>query len=180
MRRDPEVHHRRSIRLKGYDYRQAGAYFVTICAWHRECLFGQVLDGEMRLSRWGEIVQQEWISTSDIRQEIELDVFVVMPNHLHGIVRIAGPVGAHGRAPLLWRPPRSLGSLVAGYKSAATRRINLLRASPGAKVWQRGYYEHIVRDGKDLDRIRRYVLSNPAHWEEDEYHPSVLCKEATP
>ena len=109
MTYDPNKHHRRSIRLKGYDYTQPGAYFITICTQNRECLFGDVVDGEMRLDACGVIVREEWFRSAEIRREIALwpDEFVVMPNHIHGIVWItdqrdvAGPnVGAHGRAPL--------------------------------------------------------------------------------
>ena len=182
-------HHRRSIRLPGYDYAQAGGYFVTFCTWRRECVFGDVVKGEMVLSPWGEIVQQEWLATPDIRQEIELDAFVVMPNHIHGIIWIVGatptieadgaPVGAHGRAPLpdasdelsLWRPPRSLGSFVAGYKSAVTKQVNVLRSAPGARLWQRGYWEHIIRHERALERIREYILTNPQRWEWDRENP---------
>src|SRR3972149_9100932 len=86
MKFDPQIHHRRSIRLKGYDYSQAGAYYVTIVAWHRECLFGDVVDGEMNLNRYGEIVKWEWVNLSQSFKFIELGAFVVMPNHFHGIL----------------------------------------------------------------------------------------------
>ena len=151
---------RRSIRLQGYDYSQAGAYFLTICTHDRECLFGEIVHGKMRLNDAGRIVADEWLKTEEIRNEIELDEWVVMPNQLHGIVVITSTVGAHGRAPLqssnhhgLYRQPKSLGSLVAGYKSAVTKRINELRQTPRAKLWQRNYWEHIH--------------NNPAQWELD-------------
>jgi REP element-mobilizing transposase RayT len=125
MRYDPDRHHRRSIRLRGYDYRQPGAYFVTIVTQDRACLFGEVVGEEMHLNELGKIVWEEWFRSAEIRQEIELlpDEFVVMPNHVHGIVWIVeSPVGAHGRAPLhhapLQRLPRSLASFIAGFKSA--------------------------------------------------------------
>src|SRR3972149_9706 len=125
MRYDPTKHHRRSIRMSGYDYAEEGAYFVTVVTHQRECLFGGIADGEMRIDRYGEVVRDEWLRSVQIRREIDLDVFVVMPNHLHGIVVIRD-VGAHGRAPLPPAPPpppRSLGSVVAGVKSAGPRRI---------------------------------------------------------
>jgi REP element-mobilizing transposase RayT len=171
--------HRRSIRLKGYDYSQAGAYFVTICTHKRDFLFGEVVDGEMRANEFGCVVSKEWFGSADIRAEIKLypDEFVVMPNHIHGIVWIldhvgaTGPrVGAHGRAPLQ-RPPRSLGAFVAGFKSAVTKRINMMRGTPGAAVWQRGYYEHIIRDDESLNRIREYILQNPLRWHLDLENP---------
>lgn len=88
MRYDPDKHHRRSIRLHGYDYAQAGAYFVTICTQNRECLFGDIEDGEMRLNDYGRVVEEEWLRTATIRREVELDAFIVMPNHVHGIIVI--------------------------------------------------------------------------------------------
>ena len=114
MTYDPAQHHRRSIRLPAYDYAQAGAYFVTIVTNVRACLFGEILDGEMRLSKAGEIVAQEWQRSAEIREEIKLDEWVVMPNHIHGIIFIkesmgGQPVGAHSGAPLRGRAPRSLG-----------------------------------------------------------------------
>lgn len=170
--------HRRSIRLKGYDYSQAGAYFVTLCTHNRECLFGKIVDGEMRLNELGHIVCEEWLRSAEIRPEIMLDAFVVMPNHLHGIV-IFTPVGAHGRAPLPspspqppHRKPRSLGSFIAGFKSVVTKRINQTRQTPGIPVWQRNYYEHIIRNQESLARIRRYIADNPAKWDVDPENPT--------
>ena len=175
MRYDPTKHHRRSIRLSGYDYAEEGAYFVTVVTHQRECLFGGIADGEMRIDRYGEVVRDEWLRSVQIRREIELDAFVVMPNHLHGIVVIRD-VGAHGRAPLPLaphRPPRSLGSFVAGFKSAVTKRINRIRGTPGLPVWQRNYYEHIVRDERELDRVRQYIAENPLRWDQDPENPAM-------
>ena len=164
--------HRRSIRLRGYDCTKPGAYFLTICTADRAPLFGEVFDGDMRLNGLGQIIENEWLRSETIRPEIVLDAFVVMPNHLHGIVFITsgrepagGDVGAHGHTPLR-RPPRSLGSFVAGFKSAAALRGNRHRGTPGLPLWQRGTYEHIIRDGQALARIRRYIVSNPARWRE--------------
>ncbi len=178
---DPQRHHRRPIRLKGYEYTQPGAYFITICAHERAHLFGRVVDGKMVLNEFGEIVREEWFRSADIRAEIELhpDEFVVMPNHIHGIVWIVdnavatGPnVGAHGRAPL-HRPPQSLPSLIAGFKSAVTARINQMRGTPGAPVWQRNYYEHIIRTERALNAIRQYICDNPLRWHLDSYNPDA-------
>ena len=180
-----ERHHRRSIRLPGYDYAQAGAYFITICTKARLCQFGDIVAGRMVLSPFGEIVMHEWQRSAVIRAELALDVFVVMPNHLHGIVMIledarqgADVVGAHGRAPLpgspLHRPPRSVGSFIAGFKAAASRRINALDQTPGHAVWQRNYYEHIIRSEAELSRIRQYISENPARWSEDPENPTVV------
>ncbi len=183
MRFNLDRHHRRSIRLPGYDYSQPGAYFVTIVTQAREALFGEVVEGQMLLSTYGEIVQGEWLRTSQIRREIEQDEFIVMPNHLHGIVviREGEPVGAHGHAPL-HRAPRSLGTLVGGFKSAVTRRINEIRHTPRVLVWQRNYYEHVIRGERDLAAVRQYIADNPAKWARDpenvgsDPQPSALRK----
>jgi putative transposase len=191
MTYEPARHHRRSIRLRGYDYTQAGAYFVTLCVQGRECLFGTGAAGEMILIELGQIVQEEWKRSSEIRREIELDEFVVMPNHTHGIVWIVemNDVRAHGRPPQPGstplvradgrppqRAPKSLGSFVAGFKSAATKRINEQRGMPGVPVWQHNYYEHIIRNDADLQRIREYIANNPLKWELDQLHPSNPSK----
>ncbi len=161
---------RRSIRLKGYDYGQTGAYFVTVCAYNRECLFGDIADGNMMLNECGMVVRDEWEKSANIRLEIKLDSFIVMPNHFHGIVHI---VGANGRSPLhrTGMGSKTLSSFVAGYKSAVTKRINELRQTPGVPVWQRNYYEHIVRSEEELGRIREYIIHNPVQWANDRNNP---------
>jgi len=167
------------MRLKRYDYSQAGAYFVTICTENRECLFGDVIGGKMVLNNVGRIVVDEWIKTVLIRDEIQLDEWVVMPNHFHGIVWITHGTVRHCRgdrpvaptirpvAPTAGPQPRSLGAMVAGFKSAVTKRINESRQTPGAKLWQRNYYEHIVRNENELNRIRQYIIDNPKNWKSD-------------
>jgi putative transposase len=143
---DRHKHHRRSIRLPGYDYSEPGTYFVTLCTYSRECLLGDVHAGAVRLSDCGLVAREEWLRTARLPAEIQLDAFVVMPNHLHGIVIIKGygervgamaaNVGAQSLAPLqqppLYRPRRSLGSFVAGFKMAVTKRVNALRGWRGA------------------------------------------------
>jgi putative transposase len=180
---------RRTVRLQNYDYSQAGAYFVTLCTHGREHLFGEIADGVMQLDELGKIVTVEWERSAEIRKEIELDAFVVMPNHVHGIIMIVNEsvsaeatgienttVGATGRAPLRGhqRPhgpaKRSLGSFVAGFKSSVTKRINELRLMPGGTVWQRNYYEHVIRNDADLQRTRDYIVQNPVRWPEDDYN----------
>ena len=181
MKYDPAKHHRRSIRLKGYDYSQAGYYFVTICCYQRQCLFGKIIDGVMHLNRYGAIVEDEWLKSSVIRAEIKLDEYIVMPNHFHGII-IINPVGANGRSPLrsasqhLSMKSRSLSSLMAGFKSAVTKKINLIRNAPGTPIWQRNYYEHIIRNQESLDKIRQYVINNPLSWQIDQLHPDNPSK----
>ncbi len=185
MKYDPQKHHRVSIRLKGYDYSLAGAYFITIVAYKREMLFGEIVNGVMRLNRRGEIVREEWFASVNIRKEIKLfeDEFVVMPNHAHGIVWIveddsrftvdagrsvgAGRdvVGSDGR-PTLRMKPKSLSSFVAGFKSSVTKRIRDELNETG--IWQRNYHDRIIRNDKELNAIRDYIESNPGNWAEDE------------
>ena len=175
----PDYHHRRSIRLPGYDYTQAGAYFVTVVTADRACLFGEVVDGTMVLSAFGQIVREEWLRTADLRSNVRLDAFVVMPNHLHGIIWIVDDaVGARRRrAPTdtseqFGKPVAgSIPTIVRSTKSAVTKRINRMRQSPGERVWQRNYYEHIIRDENSLQRIRQYIHDNPAHWQVDREFP---------
>lgn len=178
-RYDPQRHHRRSIRLKEYDYTQPGAYFITICTHGRAPLFRDVVDGEMRLNEYGEIVCAEWFKTVQLRPYVVLheDEFVVMPNHIHGIVWIVDDVGATRRvAPTKTNPPAgpapgSIGAIVGQFKSAVTRRINQRRGTPGVRVWQRNYYEHIIRHERALNAIRRYIAENPLRWHLDRYNP---------
>ncbi len=168
-----EKHYRRSIRLKEYDYSHTGAYFVTICAYNGESLFGKIIDGKMQLNEFGWVINEEWLRSNNLRKEIELDEFVVMPNHLHGIVFITeSNVGATGRSPLPKGPkPKSIGAFIAGFKSAATKSINKIRATPGMPVWQRNYFEHIIRNEESLNRIREYILANPLTWRLDRENP---------
>ncbi len=172
----PDLPQRRSTRLQGHDYASNGAYFVTICTYQRLSLFGEIRGEKMRLDMFGRIVRDEWWYTTKVRLGIDTDVFVVMPNHFHGIVWIldAGAAGhderAHGSAPL-HRKPKSLGSIVAGFKASVTRQINEMRGMPGTPVWQRNYYERVIRDENELLRIREYIVDNPRRWAEDEYNP---------
>jgi REP element-mobilizing transposase RayT len=182
---DPETKRRRSIRLPGLDYARSGPFFVTICSENRVCLFGDVVNGEMKLNSFGRIVEEEWLRAAQLRPETILDAHVVMPNHFHGIVSIlnreaeaADRPGAPSGAPLQ-RQARSLGALIAQFKATTTRRINELRRRPGSTVWQRNYYEHAIRNARGLERIRNYIAANPALWEHDGYNPkNAICAEA--
>ncbi|HEY1231741.1 MAG TPA: transposase [Candidatus Binatia bacterium] len=165
---------RRSIRLRDYDYAQAGMYFLTICSYRRQLLFGHVVDGVIKLNKLGEIVCDEWRESANIRCELELDAFIVMPNHVHGIVGLKdlNIVGATGRSPSAsGLDKHSLGALVAGFKSAVAMRVNRLRGTPKAPIWQRNYYEHVIRDEESLSCIREYIVSNPAQWDADPENP---------
>ncbi len=178
--------HRKSIRLDGYDYSSTGAYFVTLVAFQRQCLFGEIVDDQMILSSIGKIVHEEWFSSLNIRKEIRLasEDFVVMPNHIHGVVQIVEGeiVGAHGmrpshenqggRRPPLQRPPRSLSSFIAGFKSSVTKRAMARDDTISGSIWQRNYYEHIIRDEREWNRIRAYIQTNPINWTRDEENPN--------
>lgn len=175
-----EARGRRSIRLRDYDYTLAGAYFVTMVTRDRKCLFGDVVDGEIRLNHWGWTVHDEWKKSAEIRKEIELDAFVVMPNHVNGIIVITDALErATGQSPLQSGPTRrSLGSFVGGFKSAVTKRISELCGSPRTPVWQRNYFEHVIRNEQSLQRIRQYILDNPARWEFDQENPVATKPES--
>ncbi len=183
-----DKHCRRSVRLKDYDYSQAGAYFITICTHDRECVFGNVVEGDVILSEYGRVVEAEWVKTANIRNNVELDIFVAMPNHFHGVLIIVGGGNCTGRGTArrastamserFGKPTSgSLPTIVRSFKSAVTRRINELRGTPRAPVWQRSYYEHVVRGEDDLDEIRKYIMSNPLKWELDEENPQKLRQE---
>jgi putative transposase len=168
MKYNPRYHHRRSIRLQGYDYSQTGIYFVTICTHQRQCLFGEIRNVKMILNQIGKIVSQEWLKSAEIRQEIALDEWIIMPNHLHGIVGIDNKLGA-SLAPLQGdkRKPRSLSSFIGGFKSSVTKRIKPICDHSNPVIWQRNYYESIVRDENQLNQIREYIINNPQKWDED-------------
>jgi putative transposase len=167
-----EIHHRRSIRLKDYDYSQAGAYFVTICSWEKECLFGAIKDGEMLFNEFGDIVMKCWEAIPNHFPHIKTDEFIIMPNHIHGIMFM---VGARHAVPLQTIDERfakpvsgSLATIIRSFKSAVTKSINIFRNTPGTPIWQRNYYDHIIRDNKELQAIREYIRYNPLKWNEDE------------
>jgi len=172
---------RRSIRLKDYDHARAGAYFVTICTHRRKCLLGEVVGGETRLTEFGKIVHHEWFKTEEIRPRVRLnkDEFVMMPNHIHGVLwLLEGDVRARRRrAPTMeqfGKPvPGSIPSIIRSFKSACTRRVNTLKGISGTSVWQCNYFEHIIRTETSLNAIRRYIQENPERWHLDRYHPEA-------
>ena len=226
MSYDPQRHHRRSIRLKGYDYSQEGLYFITLCCQNRACLFGEIKDGEMILSDAGKIVGEEWMKTPEIRKNTELGEFVVMPNHFHAILEIKYCVkgvlqyaptelqytpmdmGESQFAPTKYQfaptnkfksPSQTIGAIIRGFKGATTKRIKelynredstgKLRFAPGDRgvlryaqntgddtgelqfapttIWQRNYWEHIIRNQQEYERIANYIIRNPKKWEAD-------------
>ena len=188
MKYDPEKHHRRSIRLKGYDYSQSGGYFVTIVTQNRECLFGNVINRKMVLNTFGRIIEYHWQRLPQHFKHIKLDVFQIMPNHLHGIIFIVDiVVGAkhsngdisniqkksfENALPLHGTKPGSLAAIMQNYQSVTTRKINHIRKISGQKLWQRNYWEHIIRNEIELNRIREYIVNNPLKWKLDNENPN--------
>ncbi|MBE9171245.1 transposase [Pleurocapsales cyanobacterium LEGE 06147] len=213
---NPARHHRRSIRLQGYDYTQSGMYFVTICAYQKQCLFGEIINGQMRLNQYGQIVTQTYQWLSQRYPYICLDEWIVMPNHFHGVMLITdNPCRGGSRTaptttepttteptttnpiitnpittepttteptttnPIITEPtssndvskPKPLGRLIGAFKTVSTKQINILRNTPGTPVWQRNYYEHIIRSQDALDYIREYIINNPNSWETDRLNP---------
>ena len=241
MKYDSIIHRRRSIRLSGFDYSQPGCYFITICTYQKRCLFGKIVNNEIMLNQFGQVVEKEWLNSEKIRKNIIIDKYVIMPNHLHGIIIIN-----HGRgisqsnctnninpnrrgvsryapttdnpkpdvsryapttdnpkpdvsqyAPTtdnpkpdvsqyapssnnnfgehifseiqnkFHSPSQTIGSIIRGFKSTTAKQINLMLNAPGAPVWQRNFYEHIIRDEDDYYRIAEYIRSNPEKWESD-------------
>jgi len=181
---NPEKHHRRSIRLKGYDYAQPGSYFITICTWQRHCLFGEITHGQMQLNRYGRIVQKHWQNLIHYHQHIKLGEFVIMPNHIHGILTLKDVSEARksldiGFAPIKFeKSPKRHGipEIIRGFKTFSARQINTVRDTPGVPIWQRNYYEHIIRNQQAYDKIYQYIKDNPALWEVDQLHPECPSK----
>ncbi|MFH1009855.1 MAG: transposase [bacterium] len=171
-----ELKKRRSVRLKHFDYRSPAAYFVTVCTHEKECLFGEIVEGLMAKNSLGKVAEEEWLRTAQLRPCVVVDAAIVMPNHFHGIILFTDmDEGTARRAPTVHtfaRPvSNSLASVVGSFKSAVSRRINELRGTPGAPVWQRNYYEHVIRDERDLEQVREYILNNPAQWDLDRENP---------
>lgn len=189
--------------MKGYDYSRAGLYFITICCQNRACLFGKIANGKMNLNEYGQIAYNEWLKTTEIRKNVELDVFVIMPNHIHGIVRLLGNddigrgelhspndnttpntntapntnttpndnisginKGGECNSPLRGTS-NTIGAIVRGYKSSVTKQLNVFNI--GCHVWQRNYYEHIIRNIQSYQNISNYIINNPAKWKDDKF-----------
>lgn len=189
---NPQIHHRRSIRLKGYDYAQAGLYFITICCENRICRFGNIENGEMILNEYGKIAHHEWVKLSERFPNFELDAFQIMPNHIHGII-VLNTVGAtlavaqndektqndiiaqndenDIRAGV--NPAPTLFDVVGAYKSLVANgclEIYKTRNETMGKLWQRNYYEHIIRDEQSYQKISNYIINNPVNWAEDRFY----------
>ena len=172
---DPQTHHRRSIRLKGYDYSQAGAYFVTICTQHKACLFGHVENEAMVLNDAGRMVNEQWLALVDRFPGIGLGDFVTMPNHFHGIlvIREGEEQVSMNRATIKVAP--TLGQIVGAFKSVTTHAYiggveNLGWPCFDGRLWQRNYFEHIIRNEKSYRDVVEYIRTNPARWQDDTYY----------
>jgi putative transposase len=186
----PQIHHRRSIRMKGYDYSLPGAYFITILAYQQKEIFGEVNNGKMILSPLGQIVNDEWFRSNRLRKEIHLhkDELIIMPNHLHGIVwiikndpennnppeskEIRTEVHKNGEAvnpSRIQRTPHSLSTFISGFKSAVTSRTS--RELHLMKIWHSNYYEHVIRNDEEYQKIWDYIDTNPLNWKTDQLQP---------
>jgi REP element-mobilizing transposase RayT len=196
---NPTIHHRKSIRLKGYDYSKAGLYFITICTNNHECLFGFIKNGEMILNDAGNIANNCWLEIPNHFPNVRFHEYIIMPNHIHGIIEIVGAnnhspvpnvnnppvtnvnnhspvpnvnnhcddVGAKDFSPLRRSPSKTIGSVVRGFKIGVTKWF---RQNNDVKIlWQRNYYEHIIRNQQSYDTISNYILYNPAKWHNDKF-----------
>lgn len=175
---NPNIHHRRSIRLKGYDYSKAGLYFVTICTQNRECLFGDVENKKMILNYAGKMVENEWLKLPQRFQNIKLHEYIVMPNHFHSILEIVGATLVVGPNNNVVGPnnnvdaPTALGNMIGAFESITT--VEYIRGVKNnnwkrfnGKLWQRNYWEHIIRNEKSYNFISNYIIDNPEKWEKD-------------
>ena len=173
---------RKSPRLPGYDYRQEGAYFVTICTHQRLQIFGSVVNEAIQLSDIGKIAYDLWTTIPEHHTNIILDAYVVMPNHMHGIVFITDQptidmthtsFAAHEtRTQHNGMRSRTLGAVIGSYKSAVSRKINQVTGLVAPIVWQSSFHDHIIRNDESLNRIREYVYTNPMRWAEDMFYSS--------
>ncbi len=176
---DRSLPERRSIRLPGFDYSQPGVYFITVCTHDRKCEFGKIRYGKMIASAAGNAVRETWIGLPNRFPLLALDSFIVMPNHIHAIVaQFRAPqktAGAASSAPT--NKPPVLGTIVRAFKSLAAIEVNRRLGRSAAPLWQRNYFEHVVRRGEDLDAIRQYIRENPMHWEFDHDNPNARRRE---
>ncbi len=188
MRYNPEIHHRRSIRLEGHDYSQCGYYFITVCTQTKRCLFGEIEKDRMILNDAGKMIQCQWNELVGRFTHIELDEYVVMPNHFHGIIMVGAGlvpdqngvknnnIQATTRATTRVAPTAgtaTVGDMVGAFKSITTHEyINGVKNNNwkpfDGRLWQRNYYEHIIRNETSLRNIREYIVNNPCQWRQDE------------
>ena len=176
-RYESKILRRRSIRLKRYDYKRIGAYFVTIATRNRESRFGDIIDGEVHLNDTGRLVKSAWEWLTMRYAYVELDTYVVMPNHLHGIIDIFDQNSGNREKDQALRKP--LGRLIGAFKTVSTRRVNNALETPGQPLWQRNYYERVIRNDEELDRVREYIVYNPMRWDTDSENPNFIPKHNT-
>ena len=190
MKYNPDIHHRKSIRLKEYDYSENGVYFVTICVQNRECRFGKIKESKMILNEAGEMVKKWWDKLEEKFPNIRLDAFIVMPNHVHGIFIIENCRGAPCGYPIHSQelntgqpqgiaPTNSLGDIIGAFKSITTNEyicgVKSGKFPPFEKrIWQRNYHEHIIRNEKSLAEIRDYIIHNSQKWKDDCFYVESL------
>jgi len=193
MKYNPDIQLRQSTRLREYDYSTVNAYFVTLCTYNRECLFGYIEESGMISNQFGNIVHTKWNDIPVHFKNIVLDEFTIMPNHLHGIIIItdkkmdvgakhslntktfaihqsntnASPLQNHQKG----TKPGSLSSIIQNFYSVTTRKINRIRKTPGLKLWQRNYFDRIIRNENELNKIREYIINNPLKWHLDKENP---------
>lgn len=187
---DHKSHHRKSIRLRDYDYRQAGAYFITICTQDRECLFGEIVDDDVQLNNAGRIVKTIWQEIPIHYPQVELDEFVIMPNHFHAIFNIRPSEPGAGRKPapafdqtfVCYKPTLApsmavasnaptVGQIMRRFKSMSAIAANKSLGRSSQPLWQRNYWERVVRDEKELHGLQEYIVNNPAKWKLDKLYP---------
>ena len=161
------IYHRRSVRLKEYDYSSNGYYFVTICTQHREHTFGEIVSGEMALSEAGKIVDVWWHKIFVKYDYVSMDEYIIMPNHMHGILVIVGAGLPRPHEIMYENRIPGIGQIIAFFKYQTTKEMNSLQGMPGNKMWQRNYYEHIIRCGAELKNARQYIIDNPRKWADD-------------
>ena len=175
---NPKIHHRRSIRLKGYDYSREGLYFITVCCQDRICRFGNIVNDEMQLNEYGQIAHNEWMKLTERFSNFELDVFQIMPNHMHGIILLndisvgAGFTSAQNDGQPQGIAP-TIGDIIGAYKSLVANgclEIYKSKNETMGKLWQRNYYDHIIRNEQSYHRISEYIKNNPSNWENDKFH----------
>jgi putative transposase len=193
MKYNPERHHRRSIRLKGYDYSQPGWYYITICTHKRVILFGDIIEGEMVCNNAGKMIESIWQEIPQYYQGIKIDYYQIMPNHFHGIIIIVGADPRVCPDPRVYpenertkagqsqgiAPTLTLPDVIKRFKSLTTKRyIEGVRQNNWppfkGKIWKRNYYEHIIRDENELEQIREYIVNNPCKWHEDNDNPENM------
>ncbi len=156
MKYDPKIHHRHSIRIKGYDYSQPNVYFITVATYSKERFLGEVINGIMHLSQAGKILNYAWSDLPLHYPNVVLDFLGIMPDHFHAIIQLIQTEGIDR--------PATLSEIVRAVKAFSAKRINSLRKTPGQPVWQRNYYEHIIRDDHEWQQIRKYIDVNPQNW----------------